>query len=70
MGLRYGSEESIAFIHLIGSCLKNGALRASSDYAKEHGTFNMYDDDYIQKSRYIKKAPDGVKEMIHLNGSG
>jgi ribonucleoside-diphosphate reductase alpha chain len=68
MGLRYGSEESIAFIHLIGSCLKNGALRASSDYAKEHGTFNMYDDDYIQKSRYIKKAPDGVKDMIHFNG--
>ena len=69
LGVRYGSQESLDIIHMIGRVLINEALRQSSLLAKEHGVFPKYKRDAVLKSPFLlSNADDDVIELIKEHG--
>jgi ribonucleoside-diphosphate reductase alpha chain len=69
MGITYGSTKSLALSEVLAHMLINEATRASSDYAKEHGSFDWYDYDTIAESEFFSSVimPE-VKEQVKRNG--
>lgn len=69
MGIKYGSQDSIALIHKVGHTMINEALRQSALLAKEYGTFPRYKKEAIFKSPFLLEnaAPD-VLELINEYG--
>lgn len=69
LGIKYGGEESISFIHKIGNTMINEALRQSALLAKEHGTFPRYNRDAVLKSPFLlENADEDVLELIKEYG--
>jgi len=69
LGVKYGSSESIEFIHKIGRTMINEALRQSALLAKDEGTFPWYKREAILKSPFlISNADEDVLELIKKYG--
>ncbi len=68
MQLAYGSEESLPVIEKIFKTLRDSAYDASSDMAKEKGSFPMYDKEKYQKGYHIKALPKNLREKIEKQG--
>ncbi|MCK5154376.1 MAG: adenosylcobalamin-dependent ribonucleoside-diphosphate reductase [Spirochaetales bacterium] len=66
--IRYGSEESEKFIDKLFKFIAVESYLASSDYAKEKGSFPMFDADKYLKSGFMKGMPKDVKDRIKENG--
>lgn len=64
LGVKYGSQESLDVIHMIGRVLINEALRQSALLAKEHGTFPKYRRDAVLKSPFLLSSAD--KDVLEL----
>ena len=69
LNIRYGSPEALKFIRKVLSIICNSAYEASSDLAKEKGSFPLFDrDKYLESSTFIKRLPKELRDKIKVNG--
>jgi ribonucleoside-diphosphate reductase alpha chain len=62
--IKYGSEESIALIHEIGSLFRDESYRESIDIAKEKGSFPVLDREKFIESGFCKRLPEDIRQDI------
>ncbi|MGI8419134.1 MAG: adenosylcobalamin-dependent ribonucleoside-diphosphate reductase [Candidatus Levyibacteriota bacterium] len=68
MQLPYGSEKSLPVIEKIFKTLRDSAYDASSDIAKEKGSFPMFDKEKYLKGYHIKALPAALRKKIAEQG--
>jgi ribonucleoside-diphosphate reductase alpha chain len=69
MGITYGSQTSLDLCDKLGDLLANVAMQRSALIAKEQGTFDWYEWDYISQSTYFQTvANDRTKELVSRYG--
>lgn len=68
MQLPYGSEKSLPVIEKIFKVLRDSAYDASSDIAKEKGSFPMFDKEKYLKGYHIKALPTELRKKIAEQG--
>ncbi len=68
MKIRYGSEESTAVSKKIFEALRDNSYIASSDIAKEKGSFPKYNKEKYQQGYHIKALPKAIREKIASQG--
>ncbi len=68
MNLPYGSEESLPVIEKIFKTLRDSAYDASSDIAKEKGSFPKFDKEQYLKGYHIKELPKELQKKIEKQG--
>lgn len=71
MGMKYGSEEAMAFTKRLMSTFVNVAYQTSATLAKEKGSFLLYDADKIFEGGFIANSGllyDDTLNMIRENG--
>jgi ribonucleoside-diphosphate reductase alpha chain len=67
-GIRYGSEECIAFLDQLGEVIATEAYHASADNAQEKGAFPQFDADKLLQSGYMQAMPEHVREAVRNKG--
>lgn len=69
LGIKYGSDESIALIHKVGHTMVNEALRQSALLAKDEGPFPRYKKEAVLNSPFlIDNVDEDVLELIREYG--
>ncbi|MCL4419038.1 adenosylcobalamin-dependent ribonucleoside-diphosphate reductase [Patescibacteria group bacterium] len=68
MKIRYGDEESLGVIEKIFETLRNNAYEASSDIAKEKGSFPKFNKIKYMKGYHIKELPKDIQKKIVKQG--
>ena len=68
MGIRYGSVESEEASKKIFAALRDNAYIASSDIAKEKGSFPKFDRDKYLQGYHIQALPEEIREKIYKQG--
>jgi ribonucleoside-diphosphate reductase alpha chain len=68
MKLRYGSEEANPITEKIFQVLRDSAYEASSDIAKEKGSFPKFDREKYLKGYHVKALPKKIREKIEKQG--
>ena len=69
LNIRYGSPEALKFIRKVLSIICHSAYEASSDLAKEKGSFPLFDTEkYLESSTFIKRLPKELRDKIKVNG--
>jgi len=66
--LRYGSPESLEFIDKVYKLIRDEAYQASSDFAKEKGSFAKYDRKLYLEGKFVSQLDENVKKSIKKNG--
>src|SRR3989339_73593 len=66
--LRYGSPESLEFIDKVYKLIRDEAYQASSDFAKEKGSFAKYDKKLYLEGKFVSQLDENVKKSIKKNG--
>lgn len=66
--IRYGSSECEAFIDRLYKFIAVAAYEASSDLAKEKGSFPNFDADKILQSGFMKRMPSEIHNKIREDG--
>ena len=68
MKLRYGSPASVKVIDKIYKTIRDAAYEASTEIAKEKGTFPEFNREKYLKGYFISKLPDNIKNKIRKFG--
>jgi ribonucleoside-diphosphate reductase alpha chain len=68
MGMPYGSPEFIKFTAKVLETLRDYSYAASSDLAKEKGSFPLYEPALYQQGNFYATLSDWVKEKIVAQG--
>jgi ribonucleoside-diphosphate reductase alpha chain len=69
LGLKYGSPEALRFVRRVLGIICHSAYEASSDLAKEKGSFPLFDKDkYLESSSFVQRLPQELKNKIKTNG--
>ena len=68
LGVRYGSDESVALIDEIYRTIAVAAYETSSDLALEKGAFPMFDAEKFLESGYMRGMPHDLCEKIRMDG--
>ncbi|MBU0570356.1 adenosylcobalamin-dependent ribonucleoside-diphosphate reductase [Patescibacteria group bacterium] len=68
MKVRYGSEESLAFIKKVYKMLRDVSYETSSDLAKERGKFPMFKPNKYLQGGFTKTLPDNIRKKIKKQG--
>ncbi len=68
LGVRYGSDESVALIDEIYRAIAVAAYETSSDLALEKGAFPMFDAEKFLESGYMRGMPHDLCEKIRMDG--
>ena len=69
LNIRYGSDEAVKLCEELSNLMLNEAIKQSSLLAKEHGTFEMYNEEAIFNSKFfINNVNDEVKELVRKYG--
>ena len=68
MKIRYGSKESLPVVEKIFQTLRDNAYEASSDLAKEKGSFPKFDKKKYLKGYHIKSLPKVLQKQIARTG--
>jgi len=66
--LRYGSPESLEFIDKVYKLIRDEAYLASSEFAREKGSFAKYDRKLFLEGKFVSELTDDVKKSIKKNG--
>lgn len=66
--IRYGGEDSIKFLDKLYNFIARESYLASSEIAKEKGSFLKYDEKKYLQGLFIKQFDDEVKQAIRDNG--
>jgi ribonucleoside-diphosphate reductase alpha chain len=67
LGLKYSSDEAIAFTDLLFQFIKEEAYKASIDLAIEKEPFPAYDEKFLD-SGFVKTLPNDIREQIRQHG--
>ncbi len=68
LGIRYGSPESLEFLDKLYNFIAREAYLASSDIAKEKGSFPMFDREKFLQSGFMKQFDEEVRSTVYENG--
>lgn len=68
LGIRYGSDESVAFIERLYLFIATESYRASSEIAAEKGSFSAFDADKFLQSGYMQTMPEEIRQMVREKG--
>ncbi len=68
LGLKYNSPEGLEFVDKLMARIKNWAYEASSDLAKEKGSFPAFDADKLLKSGFAKTLKPSLRTKIRKDG--
>jgi ribonucleoside-diphosphate reductase alpha chain len=69
LNIRYGSDEAVKLCEELSNLMLNEAIKQSSLLAKEHGAFEMYNEEAIFNSKFfINNVNDEVKELVRKYG--
>lgn len=68
LGLRYGSDESIAFIDRLYQFIAHEAYLASIEIAEEKGSFSHFDADKFLQSAFVAGMSQEVRDGIARHG--
>jgi len=66
--LRYGSPESLEFIDKVYKLIRDEAYKASSEFAREKGSFAKYDKKLYLAGKFVSQLTEDVKKSISKNG--
>jgi ribonucleoside-diphosphate reductase alpha chain len=69
LGIRYGSEESLAFAHKIMGLICQTAYRASVALAEEKGHFPYFNRDKYLEGDFIRRLPQDIRLDIAKKGT-
>mgnify|MGYP005814775063 FL=1 len=65
LGIRYGSEEGVAFSTEIHKNIALAAYRASVDTAKERGAFSIFDSDREKENPFILRLKEADEKLYY-----
>ncbi len=68
LGIRYGSDESVAVIDEIYRSIAITAYETSSDLAQEKGAFPMFEAEKFLESGFMQAMPKSAREKIRRDG--
>ncbi|MCX6730905.1 MAG: adenosylcobalamin-dependent ribonucleoside-diphosphate reductase [Candidatus Roizmanbacteria bacterium] len=68
MHMRYGSKESLLFIDKVYKIIRDEAYRASTENAKEKGSFLKLDKEKYIEGKFIQALPDDIQKSIIEKG--
>ncbi|GAB6875638.1 adenosylcobalamin-dependent ribonucleoside-diphosphate reductase [Thermaerobacter litoralis] len=68
LGIRYGSEEAVAFCDRLYRFIAEEAYRASIELAQEKGPFPLCDPEKHAASGFVRRLPDAIQEGILAHG--
>jgi ribonucleoside-diphosphate reductase alpha chain len=66
--IRYGSDESVAFIDKLYGFLARSIYETSIDLAQEKGAFPKFRADQFLKSGFMQAMPKDIQEKVRKNG--
>jgi ribonucleoside-diphosphate reductase alpha chain len=66
--IRYGSPESLEFIDKVYKLIRDEAYKASSEFAKEKGSFLKYDKKLYLAGKFVSQLSEDVRKSIKKNG--
>ena len=66
--MRYGSKESLVFIDKVYRIIRDEAYRASTENAKERGSFLKFDKEKYLKGKFIQELPSDIQKNIAERG--
>ncbi len=66
--IRYGSKESLEFLDKLYHFIAKKAYLASTEIAKEKGSFPMFDKEKFLQSKFVQQFDDEVIRTIKKNG--
>ncbi|MDL1900074.1 adenosylcobalamin-dependent ribonucleoside-diphosphate reductase [Anaerolineae bacterium CFX9] len=68
LGIRYGSDESLAFIDRLYSFIARAAYETSADLAAEKGAFPMFDAEKFLQSGFMQSMPEDIRARVRERG--
>jgi ribonucleoside-diphosphate reductase alpha chain len=69
LNLRYDTPEARAMARRISEVMRDAAYEASSDLARERGSFPLFNADlYLTGSTFASRLPQALKDRIRANG--
>lgn len=68
LGIRFGSQESIAMADLVGQTIRNVAYDESCNLAQEKGPFRIFDIEKHEKVPMFQRLPKPLQEKIRKHG--
>ena len=67
-GVRYGSDESVAFIDKVYKAIATAAYETSVELAEEKGAFPQFDAEKYLESGYMQQMPAHIREAVRARG--
>ncbi len=68
LGVRYGSDESVALIDEIYQAIAVASYETSSDLAREKAAFPMFDAEKFLESGFMQSMPEHVRQKVRQDG--
>lgn len=68
LGIRYGSDESVAFIDKIYAFLARAIYETSVELAEEKGAFPKFEANKFLQSGFMKSMPRDIREKVRKHG--
>lgn len=68
LGVRYGSDESVALIDKIYSFIARASYETSAELAAEKGAFPLFDADKFLQSGFMQGMPEDVRAKVRKQG--
>ena len=68
LGIRYGSDELVAFIDKLYGFMTRATYETSIELAQERGAFPMFEADKFLQSGFMQTMPDDLRENVRQNG--
>ncbi len=68
LGIRYGSDESVAFIEKLYKTIAIAAYETSADLAAEKGPFEAFDAEKVLQSGFMRQMPEEVRQRVKQKG--
>ena len=68
LGIRYGSDESVAFIDKLYGFMTRATYETSIELAQERGAFPMFEAEKFLQSGFMQTMPEDLRENVRQNG--
>ena len=68
LGIRYGSDESVAFIDKLYSFIARASYETSVELAEEKGAFPLFDAEKFVQSGFMQSMPADIREKVQQRG--
>ncbi len=66
--IRYGSDESVAFIDKLYAFIARASYETSIDLAQEKGAFSYFDAEKFGQSGFMQSMPEDIQAAVHEKG--